>query len=257
MNKKISICLVVLILAACLNQEEPLVVDTPQATNTPIPSPTTSPTVIWFPPTETPALTPTTEYTPTPEILVELGDVIYEDDFSSSEGWLLPQTKRGQINIGNGEISVIINEPGSYLTGIREKPDLRKFYGEITASPILCSPQDEYGFLFSVSGIDQYYRLGLSCSGEVRLDKLNGGSTTNLYPWTRCASVPAGALSETKLAVLVVLDEIHIYVNGDHLFSIEGQQNTVGSLGVYARSVGETAMTVSFKDLVVREVLSN
>ena len=255
MMKKLSICLLTLVLVGCLRLEETPVVETPQATTTPLPVPTSTPTVIWFPPTETPQVTPTMELAPTPEIMVELGDVIYQDQFDSTEGWTLPQTDRGQINIGNGEINIIINETGSYLTGTREKPDLEDFYAEITANPVLCSPEDEYGFLFSVYGNTQYYRFALSCSGEVRLDKLSASGTNNLYPWTRCASVPAGAPSVTKLGVLVLGDEIHTYINGNSLFSITGQQNTYGSFGVYARTAGDTAMTVSFSDLIVREVL--
>lgn len=255
MMKRIFICVAVLILAACLQLEETPVVDTPQATPTPTLSPTDTPTVIWFPPTETPAVTPTQELTPTPEVLVELGQVLYEDQFISPEGWSLPKNERGQINIGNGEINIIINEPGSYFAGTREKPDVGNFYAEITANPVLCSSQDEYGFLFGVYGSGQYYRFALTCSGEVRLDRLIGGDIIILYPWTRSASVPAGAPSVTRLAVLAVDGEIHIYINGEPLFSIDGQQNTFGSFGVYARSVGDTALTVSFSELIIREVL--
>jgi hypothetical protein len=256
MMKKIYICLVALFLAACLRLEGTSAVDTPQATNTATPSPTNTPTVIWFPPTDTPVITPSQEFTPTPEAMVELGEVLYEDHFNSSEGWSLPKNERGQINIGNGEINIIINEPGSYFSGTREKPDVGDFYAEITANPVLCSSRDEYGFLFSVYGGGQYYRLALTCSGDVRLDRLNGGDITILYPWTRNASVPPGAPSVTQLGVLVVEGEIHIYINGNLLTSIEGQQNTYGSFGVYGRTVGDTAMTVSFSELIVRAVLT-
>jgi hypothetical protein len=255
MMKKICIGLVAFFLAACLRLEDPGAANTPTATLTATPPPTSTPTVIWFPPTETPVVTPTLEITPTPGVMVELGDVLYEDQFNSPEGWSLPQTERGQINIGNGEINIIINEPGTYFAGTREKPDLGDFYAEITANPVLCSSRDEYGFLFSVIGSGQYYRFALSCSGEVRLDRYVSGVATILYPWTRSASVPVGAPSVTKLAVLVVNDEIHIYINGISQFSTEVQQRAYGSFGVFARSVGDTALTVSFSNLIVREVL--
>ena len=255
MKKIILISVLTLTLTGCLRLEEPPLLETPQVTNTAKPSSTLTPTVIWFPATDTPVVTPTQELTPTPALMVELGDVIYQDPFTSPEGWTLPQTDRGQINIGNGEINIIINETGSYLAGTLEKPDLSDFYAEITTSPVLCSAEDEYGFLFSVYGSQQYYRFALSCSGEVRLDKIGPEGTTIFYPWTRCASVPAGAPSVTKLAVLVVDDEVYLYINGNSLFSIGGQDNIYGSFGVYARSLGESALTVSFSDLIVREVL--
>lgn len=253
--KKIILVLLVLFLAACFLLEDPPAQDTPRPTTSRTPAPSSTPTVVWFPPTDTPAATPTREITPTPGLMVELGEILYQDPFLSNESWSLPQNERGQINIGNGELNIIINEPDSYFAGIIEKPDLSEYYAEITANPVLCSGRDEYGFLFSVYGTNQYYRFALSCSGEVRLDRLSASGITVLYPWTRNASVPPGAPSVTKLAVLVVDGEIHLFLNGESPYSITGQGNTFGSFGVYARSVGETALTVSFRDFIIREVL--
>lgn len=253
--KRIIILLSVVLLAACLRQVDTPIAETTQPTDTPTLAPSITSTVIWFPPTETPAVTPTQERTPKPGMMVELGEIIYEDQFTSSEGWILPQSGRGLISIGNGELNIIINETGSYLAGTREKPDVGDFYAEITANPVLCSSRDEYGFLFGVVGGIQYYSFGLSCSGEVRLERFDAGGIITLLPWTRDASVPIGAPSVTKLAVVADDDEIHIYINGESLFSVEGQQRRYGSFGVYARSVGDTAMTVSFSDLIVRELL--
>lgn len=253
--KKIGICLLAVLLAACLRLEDPQAGEDLQPSATLTPAPSNTPTVIWFPPTETLEATPTQEPTATPAVEVELGEVIYEDHFLSSEGWTLPESGRGLISIGNGEMNIIINETGTYLASTREKPDLGDFYAEITTSPVLCSARDEYGFLFSVYGGIQYYSIGLSCSGEARLERFDGGGITTLYPWTRSAAVPAGAPSVTKLAVLAVGDEIQIFINGESLFSVGGQQRRYGSFGVYARAVGDTALTVSFSDLIVREIL--
>ena len=250
--KKIWFAGLLFSLSACL--PAPVETQSPTATATVVPSP--SATVEWFPPTVTPELIATTEITPTPGIMSELGEIIFRDDFISADGWTVPQSDRGQISINNGEINIIINEPGTFFVGTLEKPDLQDFYAEITASPILCSPGDEYGFLFRVFGQYQYYRFLLSCEGKVRLDKIIGENGTILYPWTRSASVPVGAPSVSKLAVLAVGDQIHVFINGDPQFTIQDQELKVGSFGVYARSVGDTAVTVSFSDLIVREVLS-
>jgi len=188
--------------------------------------------------------------------MAELGEIIFRDDFDSGEGWTVPISDRGEINIANGEINIIINEPGSFFVGTLEKPDLQDFYAEITASPILCSPRDEYGFLFRVFGRNQYYRFSLNCDGQVRLDSISGETGTILYPWTRSASVPVGAPSISTIAVLAVEDQIHVFINGDPQFTVRDRQLLVGSFGVYARSVGDTAVTISFSDLIVREVLS-
>ncbi len=249
--KKIWINLPLIVLCACLSIStlEPL----PTATPTITPYPT--PTIEWFPSSPTPEQLPTIAVTPTQELMSEIGEIIFQDEFLSSDQWTVPQTDMGQINISNGEINIIIYEPRSLLVGTLEKPDLQDFYAEITANPVLCTGRDEYGFLFRVFGRNQYYRFALSCDGEVRMDKIVGGGTFVLYPWTRSASVPAGAPSVSKLEVLALQDEIRVFVNGDPQFTIVDQELRLGSFGVFARSVGETAVTISFSDLIVREVI--
>jgi hypothetical protein len=181
--------------------------------------------------------------------------VIFRDEFETVDDWTLPNTASGQITFSNGEANIIINEPGSYLFGTREKPDFTTFYAEITASPILCNGRDEYGFMFRVTGNSQYYRFVISCEGEIRLDKITTGGPIILYPMTRSASVPAGAPSISKMAVLAEADQLHLFINGDYQTSIAEQQLKVGSFGIYARTFGDTAMTVSFSQLIVREIL--
>ena len=249
--KRIWIFLLLFPLAACL----PVITPAPVPTASQTIAPTSSPTVEWFPPTPTIVITPTVELSPTPEIMAELGEIIFKDDFETGEGWTVPESSRGEINIANGEINIIINEPGSFFIGTLEKPDLQDFYAEISASPILCSPRDEYGFLFRVNGRNQFYRFLLNCEGEVRLDSISGESGYILYPWTRSASVPIGAPSVSKLAVLAVDDQIRVYIDGAPQFTVSDRQLQVGSFGVYARSVGDTAVTISFSDFLVREVL--
>jgi len=249
--KKSWIILPIILLSACLSVSTPEPLPTP--TQTAVASPTS--TIEWFPSSPTPEQLPTIAVTPTQEFMSEIGEIIFQDEFFSSDGWTVPQTDRGLINITNGEIVIIINEPKSLLVGTLEKPDLQDFYAEITANPVLCTGRDEYGFLFRVFGRNEYYRFALSCDGEVRLDKIVGTGTFVLYPWTRSASVPPGAPSVSKLEVIALQDEIRVFINGDPQFTIVDQGLSLGSFGVYARSAGETAVTISFSDLIVREVI--
>jgi len=62
--------------------------------------------------------------------------------------------------------------------------------------------------------------------------------------------------SISTIAVLAVDDQFHIFINGVLQFTVEDRQLLVGSFGVYAHSVGDTAVTISFSDFIVREVLS-
>ena len=249
--KRSVLLLLGLLLTACGASLETGV---PRPTGTETPFPTATETVVWFPPTSTPP-PPTEAPTPTPLLLPELGDVTFRDTFSSGEEWTLPLNSRGQINVSGGELNVIINEPSTYLRGYRQKPDLTTFFAQITASPNLCAGRDEYGLLFRVQGGETYYRFALSCDGRVRLEKIIAGSVFTLQPWMRSASVAIGAPSESTLQVLADNQEIRLFIDGALQFSVKDSEIQRGSLGVFARSTGETALTVSFSDLVVREVI--
>jgi hypothetical protein len=249
--RKVWIFGILLTLSACLPAATPL---HPTATLTPTPSP--SLTVEWFPATPTPEVRPTSEVLPpTQAVLLELGEIIFRDDFTTPEEWIVPQTDRGQISIRDGEANIVINQAKSFLVGTRIKPNLTSFYAEITANPVLCAGRDEYGFLFRVFGRNQYYRFAITCNGEVRLDKITAAGGTILYHTPRSASVPVGAPSVSKIAVLADRDQLHLFINGDYQASVSDQQLLAGSFGIYARSSGDSAVTVSFSDLIVRDIL--
>ena len=240
-----SLCL---ILTACVNvvQPEP----TPSTTITPTMSPTD--TVVWFPPTRTPTQIPTSQVTPTPESTAEYGEILYRDGFNFNRGWIVPSSQRGEVNIGKGELNIIIREPKTTLSSILEGEAFGDFYAEITASPSLCSGNDEYGFMFRVAG--GYYRYALSCDGQVQLLLVLDQSAVILQPWMISSSVPSAAPSEVRLGVWAVGEEFRLYINDVFQFSVTNKEISEGTFGVFARSKGDTAVTVSFSDLTVREV---
>jgi hypothetical protein len=177
---------------------------------------------------------------------------MHKDDFTANRGWTIPVSSRGEINIENGELNIILQEPNTFLYSALEEEVFTDFYAEITASPSLCSGKDQYGFMFRA--VDRYYRYALSCDGQVRLDLILSQSAVSLQPWMVSACVPSGAPSEVRLGVWAVGSEFRLFIDGVHQFSVTDEEIDRGSLGVFARSAGDTAVTVSFSDLVVREV---
>ncbi len=218
------------------------------------PTETITPTIIWFPPTVTSTLAPTQAITPTVDVRPNIGEVIFEDDFTKPAMWDLAASDSSSVALGQKEITLAISKPDIYLFSLRDNPSLKNFYIEITASPSLCRGEDEYGVLFRVTPALDFYRFSLSCEGTVRLDKYIGGKASSPYPKTFSGSVPPGAPSQSRLAVWVRGKEMHFYVNGEYQFSVNDPTIAEGSLGLFARSTGESAVTVSFSDLVVRQV---
>ena len=226
----------------------------PTETSTPTATVTPTATIVWFPPTATLTAFPTPVITPTQDLRTDLGEIILSDDFSSADSWTLGRTNSGSAALGKNELTIAISEPGAYVYSVRQTPVLKDFYAEITASPTLCRGQDEYGLLLRASSPGDFYRFSLSCDGQVRLDKLVGGTASSPQPWLFSPIVPSGAPSISRLAVWARGKEMRFFVNDVHQFTVSDPILPAGNLGVFARSGGETAVTVSFSDLMVRSI---
>jgi hypothetical protein len=227
----------------------------PTPTPTLAPSETPTPTVVWFPPTPTKTLVVKPEPTATLDLRPGVGDIIFEDDFSmASSAWLLGQNANGTTAIGLNELTIAIIQPKAYLSSSRSEPVFSDFYAEITASPNLCAGLDEYGLLFRVRSTGDFYRYSLSCNVQVRLDRVVGGTAGSPQPWLMSASVPRGAPSMTRLGVWASGSELRFFVNDEYQFAVIDSYHDMGNLGVFARSAGENAVTVSFSDLKVYQI---
>ena len=183
-----------------------------------------------------------------------VGEVIFEDDFSSQGAWQLSQSANGTVALGQNELSIAIVQPRAYLFSTRTEPTFGNFYAEITASPNLCAGLDEYGLLFRLRSIGDFYRYSLSCDGQVRLDRLVGGTAGSPQTWLVSASVPRGAPSSSRLGVWAVGRELRFFVNDEFQFAVSDSYHGSGILGVFARSAGENAVSVSFSDLKVYQI---
>lgn len=239
-------------MGGCMPASTPL----PPPTDTPIPTTTPVPTAtrVWFPPTNTPTPFPTPEIKPTEDYKTNLGKIIFSDDFSSGEDWQLSKTEAGSVALGKNELTIAVHEPHTYLSSERDQPMLSNFYAEIRANPTLCRGEDEYGMLFRMASSSDFYRFSLSCDGQVRVDRVIGGTAASPQPWTFSGVVPPGAPSISQIGVWASNEEMRFFVNDTYQFSINDPMLTSGRLGVFARSAGELAMTVNFSELVVREV---
>jgi hypothetical protein len=239
-------------LTACLPSETPPLIIQESPTITISPTPTA--TVDWFPSTATPTNVPTQRISPTPDLRPNLGDVILQDDFSEEDSWTLGRTSSGSAALGLNELTIAIAAPRAYEFSVRQTPILGDFYAEITATPTLCRGEDEYGLLIRMASPADFYRYSLSCDGKVRLDRIVGGTASSPQPWMVSGSVPAGAPSVSRLGVWAVGKEMRFFINEHHQFTIEDPLLPGGNIGVFARSAGDTAVTVNFSDLIIRQI---
>ena len=240
--------IVVLITSGCIPAGA-VSLETPTLTAVATTAPTPTATIVWFPPTPTYTPRPTQAApTPTPEMLPEHGELILEDDFSSGASWQLAQSTAGNIAVGKNRLNIAINQPRLLLSTIRSTPEIGEFYLEVTAHPSLCSGMDEYGVILREASEADFLRFALSCSGQVRLDRITGGAASSPQPWTLSGAVPPGAPGVAQIAVWATAEEMRFFVNGQYQFSWNEPALLSGKLGLFARTAADSPVSVSFSD---------
>lgn len=237
------------LLTGCVDAEvEPL------PTYTPAPTLPPTATIDWFPATATPTRLPTLPVNPTPDQRPAIGEVKLADDFLQSDTWQTIENNQGTVAFGKGDLTIAISKPRGYLSSINKQAMLTDFYLELTMSPSLCKGDDAYGLFFRAAGSFDNYRLVINCSGKVRLERMVSGKPVPLHDWEASGQVPPGSPLEIRVGVWAVRNEFRIFINDFYQFAVRDPVYKAGGIGVFARSGGDNALTVSFSDLVVRGI---
>jgi hypothetical protein len=236
--------------SACTSPVEYPIQNTALPTGTPVP-PTA--TIVWFPPTETPTPQLVVTQQPTPERKPGVGDISVSDDFSSLTMWNPAVSEEASVDLSRNRLTIAV-QPGVNAFRIRKGPVLADFYAEVTARPSLCRDGDEYGLLFRAPSNAAYYAFVLSCNGTAQAERVRFNRSYPLHPAVLSADVPMGAPGEVRLGVWVSGSEMRFFLNGHYQFSATDPSYKSGAVGVFARSQGETPVTVQFSDLSVYDV---
>lgn len=240
-----------LLLTGCIASPATFIPDTPVPPTTTI---TPTATIVWFPPTSTPTVVPTLAITPTVDLKPIIGDLLFSDDFSVATNWMLAQSNISSVALGKNEITLAISQSKTYLYTLRKEPQLDNFYLEITASPNLCLGDDEYGILFRFTPNQEFYRLGLTCDGQIHLDRYMQNRAAMIYPKSYSGAVPPGAPSLSSIELWASKNQIIVFVNQQYQFTLNDSTIPSGSFGLFARTGTHDAMTVNFSDLKVYQI---
>ena len=238
-------------LTACSGLFLPVTTTTPTP---PLPSPTGTPTIVWFPPTETSTPSPTQIVVPTPEERPGLGEILFTDNFDQPEFWNTAVSNTASAILERNRLTLAISRPGIAILSLRKEPLLGNFYAEITASLSLCRGKDQYGLLVRVLSIGDYYRYVINCNSQVRLERVRSGQPYPLQDWLPSGDAPPGAPGEVKMGVWAVGAEMRFFLNDRYQFTVRDPLFGQGALGVFVKSEGADPLTVSFSGLVVYAV---
>jgi len=249
----VGLFLMILGVAACLPVEAlPTAVPTVETVITETPFP--SATIIWFPPTPTFTPFPTHEIIPTQDYRPGVGGIVLEDNFDDPESWETSHTAVGSVAFGQQELTLAVASARGSLLSLRRSPQLSNFYLEIEALPSLCRTGDSYGLLLRTSSAIDYYRLMVNCDGQVRMERLKNGQVVLLQDWVTSGQIFPGGMMRLRLGVWAYKEELRVFVNDEYHFTVRDPVWASGQVGVFARSAGETPLTVNFSHLVVRSL---
>ncbi len=242
--------MLMLFISACTTAADSAIQSTAPPTATALPS---TPTIVWFPPTETPTPQLVVTQEPTPERKPGVANLELSDSFTSPSLWNPAVSEDAAVSLGNSRLTIAA-QAGVSAYRVRQGPVLTNFYAEVTARPSLCRGSDEYGLLFRAPSNVAYYAFALSCNGTSRAERMRFTRSYPLHTPVPSADVPLGAPGEVRIGVWVSGSEMRFFLNGRYQFSVTDNAYKAGAVGVFARSVGETPVTVLFSDLSVYDV---
>jgi len=211
---------------------------------------TETPTILWFPATNTPTTFPGSLLLPTLEARPGLGEVLLTDTFDQPEFWATASSEDARAVIEQNRVLLAAN-PGFAILTLRSEPLLADFYAEVTVRLSLCRDKDQYGMVFRAQSRADYYRYAVNCNGQARLQRVRNGEAVPLQDWTFSSDAPPGAPGEVKLGVWVVGTEMRLFLNDRHQFTSRDPVLGYGTLGLFILSGGATEESASFSELVV------
>ena len=229
-------------------------------TATPTQTETPTPTIDWFPDTPTPTFLPPATATPVPTregLLGGITELLVEDDFSDPGLWLTPQNQSGNVAFGVQNLSLAVARPSALLISMSQHTLPEDFYLEISLQTSLCEGEDQIGIIFWEQSASDFYRLLVNCAGQYRLELVQGGSNFVIQDWETASQMQRAAPATNRLALWVYNGTLQFFINDAFQFEAGIAQDQSGDLGVFARTISGSTMTVRFSDLKIYRVELN
>ncbi len=217
------------------------------------PHPATA-TIIWFPPSITPSPQAFPSQQPTVEQKPGVSNIILQDDFTSPTLWNIATSDQASVQISNNRLTIAVQPGVDPVVTFRKDLIFANFYAEITAQPSLCRDADSYGLLFRAPNHVGYYRFALACNGSTSVDRVSLGRARVLHGPMLSGDVPLGSPGEVKLGVWAEGSQFHFFLNDRFQFTAADENYLAGGFGVFAQAGGMTPITITFTNLVVRQV---
>jgi hypothetical protein len=229
---------------------------TPTAALRPTETPTTELPLTSLLPTIAEVATETAPPAPTatPDLLrpPEVRERIFHDPLDNDvSGWELTDTATGSVGFSGGMLVFTLNAAYSGLQSILPREVPPDAYIEANVQTLLCGEgYDTYGIVFRHRK-DYSYRFAVTCRGELRFERLNGGKLEGASVWKETIGLLQGAPASNRIGVLVQGSLFRFFVGGIEVFSGRDPMSSSGGVGLFAQTEKSKTFSVGFEDLAV------
>lgn len=204
-------------------------------------------------PEETPTPQPTAEPQPTPTVEsfdpgVYLGKADWSDSFKDAKYWVFGVDTFSVATLEKEKMKLVAqtDEPGWRIASTKL---LKKVYIEAEFEVDKCADTDRYGIIFRVPekvDYNQGYIFSVTCDGRYNLRSWDGIARKSAWikNHTLNEQINKGSLKTNRLGVMVIGNEIGLYINGVKVDVIEDETFNEGYFGVYINSDRTDKLTV-------------
>lgn len=213
--------------------------------------------IVWFPATMTqpPAARVTRE--PTPERKPGVGELVVEDDMTSSTHWNAVADGNAPATVSEKGLTISAQPGGAGVVSLHRSAVFDDMYIEVTARTNLCRDRDAYGIVFRAPNDVAHYRFVSVCDGTAAAARVSLGGPRVLQPPTASADVPLGAPGEVRLGVWALGSDLRFFLNDRYQFTVTDSNYAAGGVGVFVQAGGQTPAVVTFSDMAIFRLSGN
>jgi hypothetical protein len=179
------------------------------------------------------------------------GTLLAQDTFSGSALWNSVSGNSGDIIVSGEKITLAVKKEKGMLAVMRSETLPDDYYLEMTAEVRMCRGEDVIGVLFRAPNDQAGYRLMIGCDGRIALQQVIGGSPHPIVDWMNSHTLQPGLPFPIKIGILASGKTIRIFLNQVQQIEVNTDLFREGGLAVYARSIGDTPLTVNFSEIKI------
>jgi hypothetical protein len=182
-----------------------------------------------------------------------LSELPYSDDFSTATGdWRIGADEKSTSNYKDGQYHITVVK--DYLVAWENpRKNLDDFALEVEATQVEGPDNNQYGVILRYIDRDNFYRFGISGTGDYMFSKLENGVWSTLVERTESSAIRRGNATNV-IRVVCQGDTFTFFVNGVELDSYTDSAFAAGDIGLFASTFEEGNVHISFDNLQVDPV---